>query len=112
MMNEHTELPWKVTQYHDNESLICIDSTIPDANGITHQICGLEKGKAASDFLEITRHLVNAEFIVRACNSHKDLLAACEEIAERTKSGNPRKEFLLDLIQEVAEAAITKAGVK
>ena len=47
----------------------------------------------------------NAHLIAAA----PDLLAACEEIVERTKSGNPRKEFLLDLIQEAAEAAIEKA---
>ena len=49
--------------------------------------------------------------IDRVAEAAPDLLAACEEIVERTKSGNPNKRLLLDLIQEAAEAAITKAGV-
>ena len=76
---EHTELPWHVTQYKQ-KSLICIDSTIPDANDITHQICGLEKGKAASNFLEIETHLANAEYIVRACNAFPAMVEAIKEI--------------------------------
>ena len=78
-MNEHTKLPWKVTQYPNMKYLIAVDSITPDADGITHQICGLEKGKAASDYLEIDEHLANAEFIVQACNGHKGLQTLLED---------------------------------
>ena len=61
--------------------------------------------------------LANAEFIVRACNSHDDLLAACE-VAKRGYESAPRNtlgqdhdtgHYYRDEMISVLEAAIAKA---
>jgi hypothetical protein len=49
------------------------------------------------------RDLANAQFIVRACNSHNDLLEACKAVV-RMGSHSP-----FDAASMMAKAAITKA---
>ena len=111
---EHTELPWKVTQYKQ-KSLICIDSTIPDANDITHQICGLEKGKAASGFLEIEIHLANAEYIVRTCNAFPAMKALVEQYVVVLEEGHPQPinkncDCVVCRVRVKAKAALAAGG--
>ena len=58
---------------------------------------------AAPDYLESK---ANAEFIVRACNSHDDLLAACKAMLEDLKA-DPRAQGYDSVA--IAEAVIAKA---
>ncbi|KKM26678.1 hypothetical protein LCGC14_1582420 [marine sediment metagenome] len=116
-MSEHTKGPWEVTRYPNNKYLIAVDSFTPDADGISHQICGLEKGKAASGFLEIEQHLINAYLIAAA----PDLLKACEMLAEAFPEENmdnmdasdfKDRMYAIFAAARKAKAAITKAGGK
>lgn len=50
--------------------------------------------------------LANAEFIVRACNSHDDLLAALEEIANDPMT---LAEYTIKNMKKIARAAIARA---
>lgn len=111
-MSEHTEGPWKVTQYPNKKSLIAVDTIIPDADGITHQICGFEKGKAASAFFEIEQHLANAHLIAAA----PDLLEVCVKIVEiAPKLWGPDKDDwprIMNRVEAVVNKAIAKAEVE
>ncbi len=98
---EHTKLPWLalvenlghghygkiklVTQRHIRESLPAI-------------------GEIASPH--------DAEFIVRACNAHEDLLAICEDattaIYDAMHAGNLSRNYHDDVMDKI-EAAIKKA---
>ncbi len=63
-MSEHTGLPWHYTnQLIFQQDGICIAETFNR---------GFETPNLAA----------NAEYIVRACNAHEDLLAACEKHIE------------------------------
>ena len=63
-MSEHTELPWYVDDSVDIRK--CPDSFIATCNGHCN-------GRT----LSFAQDEANAKYIVRACNSHKDLLEAC-----------------------------------
>ncbi len=63
-MSEHTELPWHYTnQLIFQQDGICIAETF-------------------SRGFETPNPAANAEYIVRACNGYKDLLAACKGLSE------------------------------
>lgn len=64
-MIEHTPIPWHVTESIDIRR--CPDSFICTCNGYSD-------GSA----IWFEQDQANAEFIVRACNSHKDLVTACK----------------------------------
>ncbi len=90
----HTPTPgdWTASPYEDNRGQSQITS-----DGSTRIIAVLdtfdEEGKA------------NAEFIVRACNSHDALLEACREAALWL-----RDEYPSALPVEMLEAAVAKAA--
>jgi hypothetical protein len=69
---QHTPGPWKVFGVRRNQYLAVIDS-IPDQDGkvIANCICHVAMTNPDAQ--------ANAEFIVRACNAHDDLLEACEQ---------------------------------
>ncbi len=50
----------------------------------------------------------NAEFIVRACNAHDDLLEACEAVVSAYEDGEPSKDNLRTNLPKI-RAAISKA---
>ena len=67
-MTEHTELPWKIEIRQNNIAILSGDKVV-----------ALMCVKPDNDHLY--KPIVveaNAEYIVQACNSRKDLLAACE----------------------------------
>lgn len=71
IMNKHTEIPWRVAR----GSVVADDDTgWDDAENCEfyggHLVC------------ESVRWPANAEFIVRACNSHEDLLEACKAFVD------------------------------
>jgi hypothetical protein len=66
----HTPLPWDFDEYEDGTSIFCAN---PDSKNHGEWV--------AHVVTELTEHgEVNAAFIVRACNSHAELLAALEAI--------------------------------
>ena len=65
----HTSTPWQVSNF--------------DA----HQILGRE-GNVPVQICEYVGRLSDAEFIVRACNAHDDLLAALQSLTDRARGLN------------------------
>ncbi len=65
-MSKHTKLPWKITD-ENRAGDIYIGNKDMHVLIVTPQLLGDSTGPA------------NAEYIVRACNSHEDLLKACEK---------------------------------
>ena len=74
-MSEHSKLPWFVSHHTDNGDVVVRG---PDKDGgiwdpiITN--CTINNANASPETIK-----ANAEYIVRACNAHEKLLAACEE---------------------------------
>jgi hypothetical protein len=82
-MTVHTPTPWKVVSREQyNHSKITISGK--DYEGARFQpIASIEAGNSNALHLVIDEQTqqANAAFIVRACNSHADLVAALEFIA-------------------------------
>ncbi len=69
-MSEHTALPWIVAVTPlDNPSVVRLESR--DEHGVVND------GWIIAEFHGPDAE-ANAEFIIQACSSHKDLLTACE----------------------------------
>lgn len=114
-MTEHTPTPWsvfppetpEVTKQNCINRLVIVagDSTVAVFNGCSHQHATEEER-------------ANARFIVRACNAHDDLLAACKltrklsalySLAEHPdEQGEAAMNEILE-IHAAIEAAIAKA---
>ena len=88
-MPKHTSLPWAVREVYEDG--IVVSRGIEDVHGV-----GLNKGSEFELFDKDT-----AEFIVKACNSHDDLLEACERYV--SKFGNCGEVY------DQAKKAIAKA---
>ena len=73
----HTPTPWGWWP-HSCDGVISEDST---ANHVAYVTRMPERGHPRFDDLVALRN-ANAEFIVRACNSHDALLAACKRMLE------------------------------
>lgn len=86
MTPKHTPLPWKMVSkpsYHNGLTYTSVQPVTPDEeatkqlammNGEFH-VCRMNHTAAG---WRISYHRANAEFIVRACNSHYDLLDAAK----------------------------------
>lgn len=74
MTQKHTPTPWKIDTALDGKPII-----FADADG-GHVVCQMAYERGENDYGAFTNHEINAEFIVRACNSHDDLVAALEQI--------------------------------
>ncbi len=74
-MTEHTATPWYAQHRH-----IYKHDWMP---GTDHAIADADKGPTEAEAL------ANAAFIVRACNSHADLLAALEDVMEWIRNWEP-----------------------
>ena len=81
-MSEHTPLPWRESEYGEVITPV-YDSVVAK--------CGCQK---------------DTKFIVRACNSYDDLLAALEHIEEICDT----RESALHPIRDIARDAIKKAN--
>jgi len=106
----HTPVPWTVHPQYTDRSVFPIGTTEPDGSSIilaeVNSRGGTEENQRA-----------NAEFIVRACNSHADLLAALEECV--TEDGahclaygtdTPKLRARLEAVNQIARAAIAQAS--
>ncbi len=105
-MSEHSKLPWFVSHHTDNGDVVVRG---PDKDGgiwdpiITN--CTINNANASPETIK-----ANAEYIVRACNAHEKLLAACMVFITCPET----RQLLLDndpMALRQAEAAIetTKA---
>jgi hypothetical protein len=96
---KHTPGPWRVEGELDNLRIVA-DSDSPQACDGVEQIALVKCGDY--ELTHYARPAANAEFIVRACNAHANLLAALENILE----ANPE----LSEVADEARAAIAKAS--
>jgi hypothetical protein len=87
----HTPIPWKATRYSHYGILVTA-----------------KKRAIAGMMYRLPEDQANAEFIVRACNAHADLLAALEAAIERCVWQEGNGSDWIDL----ARAAIARAKEK
>ena len=94
-MTQHTKTPW---ESHNGEI------TTRQENGRSYRRIAAVQDYGLGSLPEVDE--ANAEFIVRACNSHGDLLAALKQL----RSINPMSDYneLRDA-RTVADEAIAKA---
>jgi len=93
---KHTALPWKFKPLScdDNRGMGYMFGG--DGREISH--CGVaERGK--------DENIANAEFIVRACNSHGDLVASLILVKALIKAGETVQN-----LETIIDVAISKAG--
>ena len=69
-MDKRTPGPWKVRR-----NIIYVDWFSPNGEEYDKYIARVDPDVQAETYAEMK---ANAEFIVRACNSHDELLAACK----------------------------------
>lgn len=107
---EHTSLPWKVhTHSHiDHEQWLSI---LQGAWDITHNGASNPAIVACSKYSAMTdaENLANAEFIVRAVNSHDDLVEALEFALQQLIDPN-RGPSGTTAAQDQVQKALAKAG--
>ncbi|MDP3703889.1 MAG: hypothetical protein Q8R78_05835 [Candidatus Omnitrophota bacterium] len=98
-MTAHTPLPWKRAGVFESgggwAEFIIGPCTSADPTRI---VCVLEDERMGKAMMEAT-----ADFIVRACNTHADLVAALESIAKNTCCNRCQEAAL------VARTALAKA---
>lgn len=93
---KHAPLPWKLAQHGLTPgSCLLHDWHIEDADG---KLVGWIP----------QRNRASADLIVRACNSHAELVEALAKIANHTNAGG-QAGHKLHRINELARAAIAKA---
>ncbi len=108
-MSKHTPGPWQIApNCEDNERLEIVNEYEVLPNGVqrAHWIadCDLQEG--------VEENRANAEFIVRACNSHDALMESFQRIADAAdkfmcgEATDP--PGTMDFIRCVARAAIAK----
>ena len=107
MKNKHTPLPWKVEPIYNNKTGE-IQYYIKDINQdtiadlyFTRSIDGETK------FFPHPNSEANAAFIVRACNSHYELLEALKDLTDAIKDGMGKSA--INLRVSLAEEAIARA---
>ena len=66
-MTEHTPTPWRIRQEKDCRQIVT-------GEPVPWRIAEIIKDPGAHEQFDDTEEIANAEFIVRACNSHKKLL--------------------------------------
>ena len=101
---KHTATPWKLSKNGDVETIrifckngyeVCRASDLPSVFGNNRYGDGGTKEQEA-----------NAEFIVRACNSHDALVEACQEMFEELLSQqyNPTSKIMKKWKQALKQA--------
>lgn len=112
---KHTRTPWKVLPDthkiggHPNH----LFRFIATANWTEDDGDFSTTGEIIAKLTDSQNIAANASFIVRACNAHDDLLAACEALSRRmdawARCGNP-PQHEDKAAMSMARAAIRKAG--
>jgi hypothetical protein len=101
IVGSHTPVPWEVVPNDGTEPSILIRTTTGRHQDGEKDVCLIDDTSSES--------YANAVFIVRACNSHDDLLAALEAMLTQWKSWDLKGSPTDDEIMENAENAIRKA---
>lgn len=103
-MTEHTPLPWRVDAEDTMETTI---HTIRDSDGkdIAHA------DRLSDEPSDTGANEANAEFIVRVCNSHYELLKACKKLVKSISEAHESTPHQMMAIDH-ASAAIAKAEGK
>ena len=74
--NKHTPGPWSWNTDYNEDNVFSVWVEAPDVTHKTTNIC-----VADCSWVELLEEAeANAEFIVRACNTHDELLAALEDV--------------------------------
>ena len=100
-MSAHSPLPWSIDPLS-----IGTPWAIDAANG--DQVC--QTDQLVGDGLGSPQRLANAEFIVRACNAHDELLAACK-VAEDYVLHHLNAPMGTRLVQRKAAIAALRAAI-
>ena len=106
-MAEHTPTPWEV----DRPGCPC--GYIFGGNGEAYVAKVLSLDDDVDPVASEPARLANAEFIVRACNSHDELLAACEAALSATLADSwdhHRAEPFRNVVRVLKSAVSTAKG--
>lgn len=112
----HTPLPWQAQEPDEVDVFVPIigvrlgDDGEPLHTPTNGLVCGATLFPTEIDAEDYERARANAAFIVRAVNSHYDLLAALEKIEKAPAWGAPERwETTPAEVRQIARAAILKA---
>lgn len=115
-MNNHTPLPWIRTNGTDIFSSLGAKNSsgiLPSSNMDGWQIADCSQGICfiGDTKVELTKEeqLSNAKFIVRACNSHYELLEACKTLIKWLEDSNLTKTMDYPWSKGVEYSMITEA---
>ena len=90
---KHTPIPWRIERQSNGLHAVCAD--------LAKRHGGSTPFSLATDI-----RVANAEFIVRACNSHADLLEACKRVVSEL-DGDPHRAGLVAYIaKQVAKTEV------
>lgn len=95
----HTPLPWHVGQIRGADKVIRITSACKE---LYCEVSRDDRDEAQAE--------ADARLIVRAVNSHPDLVATLRNILAASQAANVTESKMLDNVHHLAEAALTKAG--
>ena len=96
----HTPGPWYISK--DGLSILCGDPLDPEI------VCRCETGDVM-DVLDEEIQEANAALIVRAVNSHAELVAVASAFIEGCERGEPVGEAFFSRLLDQARAALAKA---
>lgn len=104
---KHTPLPWKIS-IADRETVTAESGS--DATSGRGTVCTSPTCRIKPYYDSETRR-ANAEFIIRACNSHYELVKACEA-AKHAMNAMPReyRHFIHHAIEQVGKALAKAEG--
>lgn len=105
----HTPVPWHIEE--DGDALWIHDALNATIADVPPSMVMMDGG----DYELTDEDRANAEFIVRACNAHDDLLAACEQalayfaVIEKANRGKTWPAHSEKVNADIMRAAIAKA---
>ena len=110
---KHTELQWSVygTTYNKPDGTEGRDAHIQSPSP-EFDICNLVKKDCFHEPVDYNEVLANADFIVKACNSHYDLLELLQECCNAFKTTVDKgsiPDYVAETIAGKVEQAIAKA---
>lgn len=111
MNTTHTPTPWTSGFGSTREGSYADIYTLPSAairaQGV--RSVAIAKCHVHADKSDLESQIANAAFIVRACNAHDDLVALAQRI-EKLSSSPLQRDYVPAEIQQMARAALAKAG--
>jgi hypothetical protein len=117
-MSEHTPLPWSVLESDADAREPFVAVSEPDEYGnapdLHIAVCHYSGNNydPATLAADKAKAKANAEFIVRACNCHDELLEACKELVSWYDSDKSQRASVTFAAFDAVRAAIAKAEEK